>query len=77
MGTWMKEKELAERFRVSSKTIHRWTLRGMPRVCEGKVVLYCVDDCEAWLRSRPGPQPGAVVGAVPSRTGRPRRSVDL
>jgi phage terminase Nu1 subunit (DNA packaging protein) len=72
----MKEKALAEWFHVSSKTIRRWTQRGMPRVREGAVVLYAVEDCEAWLRSRA--KPIHPPGAPPQRRiGRRRRNVAL
>lgn len=77
VSTWMKDKEVAEFFHVSTKTVRRWALRGMPRIREGSVVLYAVEDCEEWLRARTRPAFAANRAAAARRPGRPRRVADL
>ncbi len=78
MSTWMKDRQVAEFFHVSTKTVHRWVQRGMPRVREGAVVLYVLEDCEAWLRGRAQHAPAPEVPAPARRgPGRPRRAAEI
>lgn len=79
MSTWMKDKQMAAHFHVSVKTITRWAKRGMPRVREGSVVLYAVEDCEAWLRTRAHPSRASdrIPTSPTRRLGRPRRIPDV
>ena len=79
MSTWLKDKEIAVRFRVSVKTVRRWAQRGMPRVREGHVALYPAEECDAWLLGRlRGPaETGSVPARRPRRPGRPRGRMDI
>ena len=78
MHTWVKEKDLASRFGVSTKTIRRWSMRGMPHVRLGHVVLFSLEDCDQWLQSRAADRTACPPSTPPTgKAGRPRRIVPL
>jgi excisionase family DNA binding protein len=49
--TMLLLKEVAERYRVSRRTVYRWRKMGLRCARVGRVVRYHVDDVDAFLRA--------------------------
>lgn len=51
---YLSRAELAQRLRVSVKTVDRWKRAGMPHETWGlRTPRFLQSRCEAWLRARP------------------------
>lgn len=58
--TYCTARDVADRYRVSRRTVRRWVIAGMPvAIRRGTMVRYDPAAVEAWLRrnSEPGPRP--------------------
>lgn len=49
--TFLTAKEVAEKARVTIRTVRRWHKRGLRKAREGRGATYHVDDVDAFLRS--------------------------
>lgn len=49
--TLLNHKEVAERFRVSARTVYRWRKLGLLARRLGRTTRYHIDDVEAFLRN--------------------------
>jgi hypothetical protein len=72
---WLSQRELAEHFGCSVRTILTYQKAGMPHLMIGSHPRFKASECEAWLDSRNGSvgrlsQP--QDGAAPPVTARPR-----
>lgn len=65
--TFLNQKEVAARARVTVKTVQRWARRGLRCVKHGRIVRYHIDDVDAFLRSNNSQTSGADV-TPPSTT---------
>jgi hypothetical protein len=49
---WLDERALAHHYGVSTRTVRRWRVRGMPSRVFGGVRRYRLSDCERWHDAR-------------------------
>ena len=48
---FLNKKELATRYRVSSRTLNNWMRRGLPVAKIGRVLVFNVQSCDNWVNS--------------------------
>lgn len=65
--TFLTAKEVAERARVTVRTVRRWHARGLKKCRSGRGATYHSDDVDAFLRSNTSQTSGADV-TPPSTT---------
>jgi hypothetical protein len=49
---WLDERGLARHYAVSTRTVRRWRVSGMPSRVFGRVRRYRVSDCDRWHTAR-------------------------
>jgi hypothetical protein len=49
---WLSEQAVAGQFGVSTRTVRRWRVAGMPSRVFGRVRRYRMSDCERWHTAR-------------------------
>lgn len=55
-ATWMRVEAITKALGISRATLYRWLDRGLPHHKVGRVVLFDLDEVEAWLKAPKQPR---------------------